>query len=420
MSLVWLTVIVKFFNQLRGNLVSLVIALLMALTVWILAVQEQNPVVEFELDTPVDIDIEGLEPGLVITNDYPHTARIRLRAQQNTIPSISAEDVVITANVAGLGPGNHQVQLDIDVAAQALLVSANPSNIRLEIERQSERTLPVQLRIIGELPTGYEIDEDSVVRSPAQVTISGPESRVNLVSEIVVTASVEGLREPFSQIMSLVALDSGGSPVEGIRITPEQVQIDIPIYQRAGFQEVAIRVPTIGRPASGYYMTSRVVTPPLVTIQGDPEVLTSLPPLINTQPVDITGLTDDLIVEVGLDLPAGVSVVGSPSVQVLITIAAQQDSRSLFVRVRPIGLDEELEAALVPEEIEVFLSGPLPVLQTLDPERDIIVTVDLLGLGPGRYQIEPTVQITQSEISVDSVLPVVVDVEITESGGSGG
>ncbi|GAB4468039.1 MAG: CdaR family protein [Anaerolineae bacterium] len=415
-----MAVILKFLNQLRGNLVSLVIALLMALTVWILAVQEQNPVVEFELDTPVNIDIEGLEPGLVITNDYPHTARIRLRAQQNTIPSISAEDVVITANVAGLGPGNHQVQLNIDVATQALLVSANPSNIRLEIERLSERTLPVQLRIIGELPTGYEIDESGVVRSPAQVTISGPESRVNLVSEIVVTASVDGLREPFSQVIPLTVLDSSGASVEGVRITPEQVQVDIPIYQRAGFQEVAIRVPTIGRPASGYYMTSRVVTPPLVTIQGDPELLASLPPLINTQPVDINGLTDDLIIEVGLDLPAGVSVVGSPSVQVLITIAAQQDSRSLFVTVKPVGLEEGLEVTLIPEEIEVFLSGPLPVLQTLDPEIDIIVTVDLLGLGPGEYQIEPTVQITQSEISIDSVLPVVIDVKITEAEEGGG
>jgi len=410
-------VIQRLLLWLRSNLTSMLIALLLSLTVWVIAAQQQNPTVEFELAEPVPIDVVGLSDGLTITNDYPRTAIVRLRAQQSNVSAISAEDIVLTADLTDLGPGTFPVQVRSQVATQAILVSIAPSNIRVSIERESQREMPVQLAIVGELPTGYTFENEAVQRNPARVSITGPESRVKLVSEVTASISIDGQREPVIAALPLQALDAEGSIVTGVEITPSTVDINIPVYQEAGFRELAIRVPTVGRPASGYYMTSRVVTPPLVTVQGDPALIESLPPLINTQAVDLTGLTDDLIIEVGLDLPAGVSIVGSPTVEVLITIAAQQDSRSLVVQAAPVGLDAGLRAVIEPAEIEVFISGPLPVLQALDPSKDIIVNVELFGLGPGTYQVEPTVQVINSAVSVDSVLPVVLQVRITSENG---
>ena len=59
--------------------------------------------------------------------------------------------------------------------------------------------------------------------------------------------------------------------------------------------------------------------------------------------------------------------------------------------------------------MDVILSGPLPILNTLT-RQDVHVVVDLSGLGPGAYQLTPTVQILASNVTVESLLPGTVEV----------
>lgn len=400
---------------LKANFNSLLISLLLALTVWIVAMQEQNPSMEFEMETPIRIDVVGLDPSLMITNNYPESVKIRLRAQQNTIPSISAEDVIVIADLEGFEPGSHQVQLKVDIAAQAIILSTNPTNIRVDIESVANRELPIRMRFLGELPTGYAYSANDITGLPEIATITGPESSVDKISEISASIDIEGLRETFRGDVRLQAWDNNGNEIDDVTINPGVVNLTLPIEQEAGYKEVTLRVPTTGHPATGYYMTSRLVTPQVITIQGDPAIIDTLPPLMDTQLIDLTGLRDDLIQEVSLTLPAGVSVVGDPVVQVLITIAAQQDSRSLFIDVETVGLGQGLSARIDPRQVEVFLSGPLPALQALDPYADIVISVELFDLTPGVYQITPLAQVADSSISIDSILPAEIEVEISRN-----
>ena len=82
---------------------------------------------------------------------------------------------------------------------------------------------------------------------------------------------------------------------------------------------------------------------------------------------------------------------------------------------RPVeiqGLAPGLTATVAPEEVEVILNGPLPVLEELRPE-DVRVLVDLFGLNAGRYSLEPQVVVTPQGVVVGAVLPATVQVEIS-------
>lgn len=408
-----MNVLQAFFAWLRANLVSLLLALLLSITVWVVAAQDENPPVEFGLTSPIPIDVVGLDEDLVIRNDIPESTRVRLRALQNRVPSISQGDVAAIVDLSGLGPGIHLVTLQLDVSTQAIVVGANPATLRVEIERRRVREMPVQVEVSGLLPPGYAFDRDSIGVRPAQVVLSGPESLVNLVSEVRVNADVEGLRGPLMTELPLQVIGADGAVIEGLNIEPWQVAVDVPIEQEAGYREVTIRVPVVGRPATGYYTSSRVVSPPFVTLRGDPTIIENLAPLINTEPVDLSDLTDDLLIEVALVLPPGVTAVETSVVQVLITIAAQQDSRSVILPVQISGLAENLQAQIEPETIEVFISGPLPVLQNLDLSSDLVVILDLNGYGPGTHSIEPVIQVSDSTVSIDSTLPTLIEVVIT-------
>jgi YbbR domain-containing protein len=401
----------NLLRWLRTNLTSLTLALLLGLTVWIVANQEQNPVREDNFQSAVPITMTGLKSGLLITNDYPKTTILRLRAQQNTWHALSLADIVVTADLSGLEPGMHQVPLDVTIAARAKMVSVTPSSIQVSIEEEKQREMPIHVNATGQLATGYA--SETPVIKPSRVTVKGPRSAVDLVGDIETDVSIAGLRETFSDTLSLVAIDADGKEITDVTIEPATVQVTIPITQKADYRDIAITAGHfIGQPEEGYYVTGVTFTPNLITVRGDPDIISSMKPYVETQPINLSGLTSNLIADVTLDLPAGVTPIESGPIRVTITIDALHGSRSLDIVVQTVGLGNKLKATSSPEKVTVILSGPLPILNKLNPTEDIIVTVDLTGLKAGTYQIEPKVDLQRSDIIVESSFPVVISVTI--------
>ena len=397
---------------LRSNLTSLALAFLLGLTIWIIASQEQNPVQEDELRPAVVIAVKGLEPGLLITNDYPKATTLRLLAQRDTWLSLSSNDVLVTADLTGLGPGQHQIPLSVQVMAQAGFVSANPSHIQVSIEEERQREIPVQVNATGQLAIGYSADTPMI--EPSGVTIRGPRSIVELVSEVRAAVALAGLKESVSAELPLVAVDAEGNVISNITIEPAVAQVTVPVTQDADYRDLAIVVPDpIGQPETGYYVTGITVTPNIITVRGDPAIISAMQPYVYTQPVNLSGLTDDLFTEVTLDLPEGVAPIESTPIRIGIMIEALRGSRSLEIPVQAIGLGNRLKASFSPVLVTVILSGPIPILDQLQVSEDVVVTVDLTDLKPGIHQIEPKVELRRSDIAVQSIFPVVISVTIT-------
>jgi YbbR domain-containing protein len=102
---------------------------------------------------------------------------------------------------------------------------------------------------------------------------------------------------------------------------------------------------------------------------------------------------------------------------VLVQVGIAPIEGSLIISYRPVetvGLAEGLSAHLSPQTVDVILSGPLPVLDSL-LSSDVTIQLDLTGLAAGTYQLTPTVTIAKSGIIVESILPGTVEVIITSA-----
>ncbi len=401
------------WGWLRSNLGSLGLALLLGLTIWIIVNQEQNPVQEDDVQPGVKINVTGLQPGLVITNSIPTTARVRLRAPHSTWSALTTDQISATADLSGLGPGSHQVPVNVTINAQAFLVSTNPAMLQVDIEEERTREMPVQAHLDGQLAVGYSASTPDIL--PRRVTVRGPRSAVELVSEVRATVPVDGLRETFKGKLSLVVLDARGNTITNVTVEPDTAEVSVPVTQDAGYRDIAIIARTVGTPDPGYYVTGIKVIPDLITVRGDPEIIKAMQAYAETTPVSLDGLTGSVVKDVTLDLPPGITPINAQNIQMFISIQALQGSRKVNVPVQVIGLAANQKVTLSPTAVDVILSGPLPVLDQIRIGDDIIVSVDVTGLAPGTYQLEPKVQIFRSEVAAESLFPTVISTVVIES-----
>ena len=116
----------------------------------------------------------------------------------------------------------------------------------------------------------------------------------------------------------------------GLTLDPADVTVTQPITQKYGYRNLVVKVVVKGQVANGYRVTNVSSYPAVVTVFSvDPDLVSNLPGYVETEPLDITGLKDDVDVLLPLALPLGVSVVGENMTQVQVGIAAIESSLTL-------------------------------------------------------------------------------------------
>jgi YbbR domain-containing protein len=153
----------------------------------------------------------------------------------------------------------------------------------------------------------------------------------------------------------------------------------------------------------------------LTVYSDDPKLVENLPGYIETLPLDLTGINTDTDIKMKLNMPQGIQMDGEESVQVRLGISALEGSLTFAnLPVETEGLETGYTAKISPTRVDVIISGPLPLLNKLTT-NDVRVVMDLAGLTPGNYQIQPSARIAVDGLKVDSILPDTLEVIITSA-----
>jgi YbbR domain-containing protein len=406
----------KTLNWLLNNIGLLVLAIFLALIIWITA-QYTNDPNEERTTRPLKLEKTGLAPGYIITNDYSQDARITLRApssiweQIENDPKLLQPFIDLSTAKEGINK-NIKVDLTIDEDIESVIkvVKIDPENVEIVLDESIKEQFPIEAIVSGELPLGYEKGE--LTLEPEVVTISGPKSALNQIDRVQVNLDISGRTENINSSLPLNVLNPEGGNVDEISLSPPETTAILPISLLGGFKNVVVKVNTTGQIAEGYRLTNVSVTPPTITVfSEDPRMVEDLPGFVDTQPVDLSGLIDDSEFSIGLRLPEGVTPVRDPEVLVQISIAAMEGSETFSVPIEIRGLSPELSATFSPELVEVIVAGPLNILETLTAD-DIKVVLDLEGQPPGEYQRAPKVEIISDLVRASTTIPETVEVII--------
>jgi YbbR domain-containing protein len=394
---------------------SFVLAFALAVVVWVSAVTSADPNEERVYPRTLTVEIIGQDPGLVITSDPISTVSLTLSAPRSIWEQLINQQVMVkaTADISGMTTGAHTVPIQIIIGTRPVqIISQTPRSAQIALEKLASRSVQVKVVSRGELSVGFQ--SDSPVPSQSTVTVTGPETSVNLVDSVQAVMDIGQAQESITRVLSLTAVDANNQIVPGVTLTPDRISVTQAIRQRGGYRNVVVKVQVAGKIASGYRLTNIIVAPPAVTVfSTDPRLVNDLPGFIETAPLDLTGVKDDFDIRLGLNLPNGITVVGDQTVLVQVGVATIEGSVTISLNtVDVVGLPQGLTGKVSPETVDVIVSGPLPILDSLRAEN-LHVTVDMKDAKVGTYQRTPTVELSVGGIRVDSILPGTVEVTVS-------
>lgn len=394
-----------------GNLPLMVLALILALLAWFVAVEEGDPTLEERY--PQSIQVTPSEPpeGMVIVGKFDKRVQVTIRAPESILETVVVDDFTVTVDLTGLDAGVHEVPVQVMLDKHPLWVTlVEPEYVTLELEPRAEISVLVRVQIEGEPTLGYLMRAPTII--PRQVTVSGPSTYVTRVVEAVTLISVQDAdADIIEDELPLQLQDDEGQPVPYVTLTPEVVNVRIPIELSGYYRPLAAKAILEGQIAPGYRITNISVEPPTVTVFGAPDIIAALPGYIETGPINVEGAQADVIERPALNAPPDVAVVlGQQPVEVRVSIEAIQSSLTVEITPEIQGLGPGITTTVSPETVEIILSGPLPLLETLEA-GDVRVVLDLFGLPLGTHQIEPQVMVPEG-MTAQSVLPATVQADI--------
>jgi len=389
----------------------MVLAVILAVFVWVVAEQEANPNIVRTVQGDIRVRVLNKPDNLIVYDESAHTVKVTLSAPSTSWDVMSTDRITATIDLANQAPGTLELPVNVTVADRfARVVRSEPSVISLKLEPLADKTVPVEINVVGEPALGYRADPIEI--TPPTIMVHGPASIVAQVSTAAGQLSILDARGPISQSVSLTPRNADGQIVSTVTLTPTSALGVVRVTQLGGFRDLAVKVDLRGNVAAGYLIGNVTVRPQVVTVFGSPSVLDEQPGFITTEPITVTDATSDINERVRLNLPPGVSMLGDPFVEIGVTIDAIESSLRLQRTPQAQGLLPGLYARLSPELIDVIISGPIPQLDSLNPE-DVVVVLNLLGLDIGTHQITPEVNVP-SGLKVVSVLPASVQVVITD------
>ncbi len=368
----------------------------------------------FAEDTMRGVPVRGVDqPNVLVNIGAPfRTVDVRYRVGRDqgrpTVDSFAAEVDLSKYDIQRTG----QPQL-LPITVTALsdgidILSYTPHDLSVTLDTLDTKLVPVVVDR-GSVPDGLEIGTPQA--SPTEVQVKGASSRLSQVVRAVVHVSIDASGISVDREFDLVAVDVDGQRVESVELAPNSVRVAIKVTAVQTNKTVPIRPRLNGTPAAGIQIDAVTVEPSTVTLQGAPDVLSSLTE-VATEAINLVALGKTTRFDASLVLPAKATLVdGAPKVVVVtVTTRPASGSRTFLTGVVCIGAAAGNACLPQIDQLSVTLSGPLSTLDGLDV-ADVTPVVDVSGLGPGAHDVKPSVTLPDG-LKLVSISPASVSVTV--------
>lgn len=422
-------------RKLTDNLSLKIMSVAIAIVVWLIVVNIDNPVgtnyytiTDVELINKEYVESSDTIGKMCMPEENQDSVKVAITASKKVRDRIRLSDITAVADLqqaVSLDTDPVMVPITVTCLASGVLpsdIKVTPQNLTVNLDEKETQEFVVNVSK-GDTKPGKDYEVGSLTASPEKIRITGPKTLVNKIDKVNATIALDGNTEDYTQEVNLTIYDKNQealseSEMNSLRIENNaKVVVTAKLWKiRAG---VKIAAGYVGTPAGGYQVGSVKTVPDTISVAGNTEGLESLSEndnmiTIPADRIDISGESKDVERKISLKnlLPDNVKLTSDSSEDVWVTVSilpvGSQEfnlpTKNIEVKNKPDNLQVTFETA----QIALRIKSESEDLEDLNINEDVKAEIDLKDKEAGNYKVPVKLSLPDGYEMVEDVYTEVV------------
>lgn len=408
----------------KRNVIRLLLSVLIAFSLWAYVVTVVSPESEDTFyNIPVVLNNESIlrDKGLMVTSGTEPSVTLRLRGNRSDLNNLKNSDITVVADLSKINEAGSQ-ELNYSVSYTGVgggnvfeIVNQLPARITIEVTEWSSKEVPVNIVYSGTLDSEYIALKDEVVLDYQSVTLTGPKSVVDQISQAVIDINLDNYEETISQSFRYTLCNEAGEPVDAANIKTNVAEVNV-MLKIQKVMEVKLELDVTYGGGATAQTTTITMSDEVIKVYGSEKMLEDLDS-ITVGSINLADYAEDTVLIFPIKLPEGIeNLTGVTEVTVEISFPELTTKvlnvDTFFVSDLPTGMTYEIGAKLV----AVTVRGAQELIETIT-EDNVSLIIDLTGGEPGEDLYKAQVLFDTGYDGVGAIGSYTVLVTLTEQAG---
>ena len=394
-------------KKLTNNLLLKILSLAIALAIWLLVANINDPVVVTSYDVPVTIQNSAyLESGgkTYQVLEQQQMVTVILRGNSSVVENRTGDIQAVADLTQIVDMDTTPVMVPVTATCDRVAaedISVVPAAIGIEIEDMVSKDFTITVTA-GDTTPSADYEVGTMEANPEKVTITGPESLIDKIDRVMAEVDTTPMNEDTTITSRLIIYDKNQDTLDETEmnylkfdIGQPVVDIHVDLWRVRG--DIQLAVNYSGSPAPGYQVGDVTITPSTISVAGTDEALAQLAIAGNTIeiPADAVVLEgQDSDVETRLTLseymPDDLVVANNVETAIVNVSIIPEGSQEFRVATRDItieNLDDKLRLVFDTDSVTVRVRETGGQINDLTAD-EISLSADMKDRGAGDYEIQ--------------------------------
>lgn len=422
-------------RKLTDNLSLKIMSVAIAIVVWLIVVNIDNPVgtnyytiTDVELINKEYVESSDTIGKMCMPEENQDSVKVAITASKKVRDRIRLSDITAVADLqqaVSLDTDPVMVPITVTCLASGVLpsdIKVTPQNLTVNLDEKETQEFVVNVSK-GDTKPGKDYEVGSLTASPEKIRITGPKTLVNKIDKVNAAIALDGNTEDYTQEVNLTIYDKNQEALSESEMNSLRIENNAKVVVTAKLWKirtgVKIAAGYVGTPAGGYQVGSVKTVPDTISVAGNTEGLESLAEndnmiTIPADRIDISGESKDVERKISLKnlLPDNVKLTSDSSEDVWVTVSilpvGSQEfnlpTKNIEVKNKPDNLQVTFETA----QIALRIKSESEDLEDLNINEDVKAEIDLKDKEAGNYKVPVKLSLPDGYEMVEDVYTEVV------------
>lgn len=408
----------------KQKILHFLLAVLIAFGVWTYVVTVVSPESENTYyNIPVVLNNEDilLDKGLMVVSNTQPTVTLQLRGNRSDLNNLKNSDITIIADLSKINAaGEQSLSCNVFFTGNGEnnafeILNQNPQYITLEVAQWATKEVSVVVNYTGTPGLEYIDYRDEAVLDHEVITITGPKSVVDQITQARVDVDLDGRVESFSESYRYTLCNEKGEPVDAASIKTNAAEVGLTLkIQRVKEIQLLLNV-TYGGGAT-QETTSIVLDHQVIKISGSEKMLEGFDSLVLGS-VNLAEVLEDTAMTFPVNLPDGIeNLSGITEVNAEISFPELATKTLNVSKILVTGTPEGMNVDIATKMVTVTVRGPKELVESIEA-NNVTVLVDLSQAQPGENLYRARIMVDTAFEEVGAIGTYNVLVSLTELAG---